>query len=96
MTESPPPLHTAASSNGRLSVAAATDGAGDHITAGGGAAPNKASQDSSGGGADALRYLRACDNCRRRKVKCDGGKPSCAHCRRVGASCHYSIKPKSR
>ncbi|ORX68529.1 hypothetical protein DL89DRAFT_201486, partial [Linderina pennispora] len=42
------------------------------------------------------RYLRACDNCRRRKVKCDGTKPSCAHCQRVGASCHYSIKPKSR
>ncbi|KAJ1899777.1 hypothetical protein LPJ66_001899 [Kickxella alabastrina] len=43
-----------------------------------------------------VRYLRACDNCRRRKVKCDGGKPSCAHCNRVEAPCHYSIKPKSR
>ncbi|KAJ2718887.1 hypothetical protein GGI07_005534 [Coemansia sp. Benny D115] len=43
-----------------------------------------------------VRYLRACDNCRRRKVKCDGGKPSCKHCNRVDATCHYSIKPKSR
>ncbi|KAJ2618107.1 hypothetical protein H4S08_000031 [Coemansia sp. RSA 1365] len=43
-----------------------------------------------------LRYLRACDNCRRRKVKCDGVRPACGHCRRVDTTCHYSIKPKSR
>ncbi|KAJ2352705.1 hypothetical protein GGF43_003684, partial [Coemansia sp. RSA 2618] len=42
------------------------------------------------------RFLRACDNCRRRKVKCNGERPSCSHCRRVDAPCHYSVKPKSR
>ncbi|KAJ2082106.1 hypothetical protein H4R24_001847 [Coemansia sp. RSA 988] len=45
---------------------------------------------------ESLRYLRACDNCRRRKVKCDGVRPACGHCRRVDTPCHYSIKPKSR
>ncbi|KAJ2804853.1 hypothetical protein H4R20_002337 [Coemansia guatemalensis] len=45
---------------------------------------------------DSPRYLRACDNCRRRKVKCDGVRPACGHCRRVDTPCHYSIKPKSR
>ncbi|KAJ2847073.1 hypothetical protein IWW36_004037, partial [Coemansia brasiliensis] len=46
--------------------------------------------------AGGVRYLRACDNCRRRKVKCDGVRPACSHCRRVEVPCHYSIKPKSR
>ncbi|KAJ1919235.1 hypothetical protein H4219_002086 [Mycoemilia scoparia] len=43
-----------------------------------------------------LRLLRACDYCRKRKVKCDGERPACSHCQRVGAHCHYSLKPKSR
>ncbi|KAJ2552850.1 hypothetical protein EV175_003157 [Coemansia sp. RSA 1933] len=46
--------------------------------------------------ASSQRYLKACDNCRRRKVKCNGERPSCGHCTRVEAPCHYSIKPKSR
>ncbi|KAJ2398666.1 hypothetical protein GGI23_003113, partial [Coemansia sp. RSA 2559] len=46
--------------------------------------------------ASSERFLKACDNCRRRKVKCNGVRPSCGHCTRVDAPCHYSIKPKSR
>ncbi|KAJ2053867.1 hypothetical protein H4S04_000395 [Coemansia sp. S16] len=36
------------------------------------------------------RLMRACDNCRRKKVKCNGTKPSCSHCTRMKLGCHYS------
>ncbi|KAJ1770306.1 hypothetical protein LPJ74_003310 [Coemansia sp. RSA 1843] len=36
------------------------------------------------------RLMRACDNCRRKKVKCNGTKPSCTHCTRMKLACHYS------
>ncbi|PSN72999.1 hypothetical protein BS50DRAFT_616485 [Corynespora cassiicola Philippines] len=31
----------------------------------------------------------ACSRCRERKVKCDGGKPSCRRCEKSGHLCHY-------
>ncbi|KAE8151356.1 hypothetical protein BDV25DRAFT_95835 [Aspergillus avenaceus] len=31
----------------------------------------------------------ACDPCRRRKSRCDGRRPVCAHCLNSGAACHY-------
>ncbi|KAJ2005786.1 hypothetical protein GGI04_002112 [Coemansia thaxteri] len=58
--------------------------------------PEAQAATSTGRGSGSVRYLRACDNCRRRKVKCDGVRPSCGHCNRVEVPCHYSIKPKSR
>ncbi|KAJ2618114.1 hypothetical protein H4S08_000038 [Coemansia sp. RSA 1365] len=36
------------------------------------------------------RLMRACDHCRRKKVKCNGAKPSCTHCLRMRLECHYS------
>ncbi|KAL5085110.1 hypothetical protein Trisim1_010898 [Trichoderma cf. simile WF8] len=39
---------------------------------------------------------RACENCRRRKRRCDSTKPQCHLCLRSGASCRYpsfSLKP---
>ncbi|KAJ1800968.1 hypothetical protein LPJ59_000669, partial [Coemansia sp. RSA 2399] len=36
------------------------------------------------------RLMRACDNCRRKKVKCNGTRPSCTHCTRMKLACHYS------
>lgn len=43
------------------------------------------------------RVARACDECRSRKAKCDGAKPTCAQC--AGAklvSCTYSESKKNR
>ncbi|KAJ2423299.1 hypothetical protein GGF47_003293, partial [Coemansia sp. RSA 2524] len=36
------------------------------------------------------RLMRACDNCRRKKVKCNGTKPMCSHCMRMKLACNYS------
>ncbi|KAJ2803377.1 hypothetical protein H4R20_002924 [Coemansia guatemalensis] len=36
------------------------------------------------------RLMRACDHCRRKKVKCNGAKPACTHCLRMRLECHYS------
>ncbi|KAI9372126.1 fungal-specific transcription factor domain-containing protein [Aspergillus egyptiacus] len=35
------------------------------------------------------RSARACEPCRQRKVKCDGGRPQCHKCREHGLSCSY-------
>lgn len=38
----------------------------------------------------------ACIICRRRKLKCDGTKPSCATCARLGHNCAYDeVRRKS-
>ncbi|KAJ2812289.1 hypothetical protein H4S07_001502 [Coemansia furcata] len=42
------------------------------------------------GASKQARLMRACDNCRRKKVKCNGTKPSCSHCTRMKLGCHYS------
>ncbi|EED18710.1 conserved hypothetical protein [Talaromyces stipitatus ATCC 10500] len=40
------------------------------------------------------RYaLRACDECKRRKGRCDGDSP-CAYCRRRSIECHYDEDPR--
>ncbi|KAF9874919.1 C6 transcription factor [Colletotrichum karsti] len=31
----------------------------------------------------------ACNQCRRRKAKCDGNRPKCQHCTKRGIECHY-------
>jgi hypothetical protein len=38
---------------------------------------------------------RACDSCRRRKIKCDADNP-CAKCRGSQISCEYSYQPRQR
>ncbi|KAJ2657403.1 hypothetical protein IWW48_004532 [Coemansia sp. RSA 1200] len=47
-------------------------------------------QDDDGTQNKQPRLMRACDHCRRKKVKCNGTKPSCTHCTRMKLACHYS------
>ncbi|KAI8802203.1 fungal-specific transcription factor domain-containing protein [Cladochytrium replicatum] len=42
------------------------------------------------------RITQACDACNKKKVKCDGGKPTCGHCSRIGQACSYSRGAKKR
>ncbi|KAI9255585.1 fungal-specific transcription factor domain-containing protein [Phascolomyces articulosus] len=42
------------------------------------------------------RVSKACDQCRRKKVKCDGTLPQCSNCRTVGLECKYNETNKKR
>ncbi|KAI8071025.1 hypothetical protein BC940DRAFT_235023 [Gongronella butleri] len=42
------------------------------------------------------RLTQACDMCRKKKIKCDGGKPSCANCVKLGRECSYIPSNKKR
>lgn len=39
------------------------------------------------------RVITACNNCRRRKTRCDGVKPTCGTCLRLGKACVYAEAP---
>ncbi|PWY67956.1 hypothetical protein BO94DRAFT_527934 [Aspergillus sclerotioniger CBS 115572] len=43
-----------------------------------------------------IRTARACDPCRQRKAKCNGGKPICGHCERFGIDCIYSEQKRTQ
>ncbi|PTD06712.1 hypothetical protein FCULG_00005897 [Fusarium culmorum] len=71
--------------------------------------PNIGVLDVRDGGPNAAKRQRAktfktrtgCKECKRRKVKCDEGKPTCNRCKAVGLTCHFplsssvSFKPAS-
>ncbi|KAI9493991.1 fungal-specific transcription factor domain-containing protein [Zychaea mexicana] len=42
------------------------------------------------------RVSKACDQCRRKKVKCDGTLPQCSNCKTVGLECKYNETNKKR
>ncbi|ETN39306.1 uncharacterized protein HMPREF1541_05529 [Cyphellophora europaea CBS 101466] len=42
------------------------------------------------------RIDKACNNCRRRKEKCDGAQPKCSSCAVAGRECHYAHEVKRR
>ncbi|KAF7722552.1 hypothetical protein EC973_002976 [Apophysomyces ossiformis] len=47
-----------------------------------------------GGGIKRNKVIRACDDCRKKKVRCDGGQP-CERCRKSLSECVYSkVTPK--
>lgn len=58
------------------------------------AAASPATAAANGGGDGSSNYVPrpkriACVVCRRRKLKCDGKKPSCGTCSRLGHACAY-------
>ncbi|EPY49489.1 transcription factor [Schizosaccharomyces cryophilus OY26] len=42
------------------------------------------------------RINRACDLCRKRKIRCDGKQPTCRNCLNHNVSCIYTARPKRR
>ena len=51
---------------------------------------------TKGDGATAKTKRMACLICRKRKLRCDGVRPSCGSCSRLGHTCGYSdIRRKS-
>jgi hypothetical protein len=37
------------------------------------------------------RATKACEECRRRKLRCDGLEPQCTACRDSGATCEFNV-----
>ncbi|KAL2313347.1 Transcription factor [Schizosaccharomyces pombe] len=42
------------------------------------------------------RIPRACDMCRKRKIRCDGKQPACSNCVSHGIPCVFTARPKRR
>lgn len=42
------------------------------------------------------RIARACDMCRKKKIKCDGKAPKCSHCENYKTECHFTQVEKKR
>ncbi|KAI9329595.1 hypothetical protein BD770DRAFT_334004, partial [Pilaira anomala] len=42
------------------------------------------------------RLTQACELCRRKKIRCDGSKPTCGNCTRLNNECTYSTSSKKR
>jgi hypothetical protein len=56
--------------------------------------PNSLMDDSND--AKRRRIARACDMCRKKKIKCDGKLPSCSHCENYKTECVFTQVEKKR
>jgi hypothetical protein len=47
---------------------------------------------TSGGNNNGSKSRTGCSECKRKRVKCDEGKPSCGRCKRFPDRCSYELK----
>ncbi|KAI8981687.1 hypothetical protein BDF20DRAFT_818191, partial [Mycotypha africana] len=47
------------------------------------------------GGSKRVKISRACDECRKRKVKCDGAQP-CGRCKKSNTECVFAKLPPKK
>jgi len=52
--------------------------------------------DNDGSDPKRRRIARACDMCRKKKIKCDGKMPSCTHCQNYKTECIFTQVEKKR
>ncbi|KAF4555657.1 Fungal specific transcription factor domain-containing protein 37 [Elsinoe fawcettii] len=52
--------------------------------------------DNDGGDPKRRRIARACDMCRKKKIKCDGKMPKCSHCENYKTECIFTQVEKKR
>ncbi|KAG0640446.1 fungal-specific transcription factor domain-containing protein [Tuber brumale] len=58
--------------------------------------PGQASPDDGAGDPKRRRIARACDMCRKKKIKCDGKLPACTHCMNYKTECVFTLVEKKR
>lgn len=57
---------------------------------------NDNDNDDGQGDAKRRRIARACDSCRRKKIKCDAKMPKCSHCENYRTECVFTHVEKKR
>ncbi|KAI5804500.1 fungal-specific transcription factor domain-containing protein [Geopyxis carbonaria] len=58
--------------------------------------PTQPSSEDGGTDPKRRRIARACDMCRKKKIKCDGKLPSCTHCVNYKTECVFTLVEKKR
>ncbi|RVD80599.1 uncharacterized protein DFL_008493 [Arthrobotrys flagrans] len=58
--------------------------------------PGIPGDDGDAGDPKRRRIARACDQCRKKKIKCDGKTPACTHCQNYHTECVFTLVEKKR